>query len=194
MFKNVSKSTIFVRHKTRKAMTRYNELKKKFEQDFKSAKSINDMRFYLLCLIALETGARVSDLLELDYESIQDDEIVYRNKKSKKQQEQIVSRELVSYIKRYKDTTEQLGQEHKNIFYNAQKGTLLSRITANRRTQKEYNMNFHELRKESGKNTASQMGVVMASAFLGHSRVSTTDLYLKTSMSEYKKQMRKLKR
>ena len=57
-------------------MTRYNELKKKFEQDFKSAKSINDMRFYLLCLIALETGARVSDLLELDYDSIQDDESI----------------------------------------------------------------------------------------------------------------------
>ena len=64
-------------------MTRYREIKVRIEQDFRSAKSLNDMRFYLLCLMALETGARVSDLLKLDYDSIQKDEIVYKNTKSK---------------------------------------------------------------------------------------------------------------
>lgn len=175
-------------------MTRYNELKQKFEQDYLNAKRINDMRFYLLCLIALETGARVSDILNFEFDWIQENnDIVYKNTKSQIRQEQILSSKLISHIKRYKDTTIALGQEHKNIFYNPQKGTTMARMTANRRTQKEYNVNFHELRKESGKNIASQMGVVMASNFLGHSRVSTTDLYLKVTMNEYKKRMRKAK-
>lgn len=61
---------------------------------------------------------------------------------------------------------------------------------ANRRTQKEFGINFHQLRKEAGKNVASQKGVVMASKYLGHSRTSTTDIYLRVSDNEYKKQMK----
>jgi integrase len=175
-------------------MTRYRELKLKIEQDFKSANSENDMRFYLLCLMALETGARVSDLLKLNFDSIQNDEIAYKNTKSKIEQEQIISNTLQGYIMRYNQTITLLGTWNSKIFYNPSKKAVLSRVTANRRSQKEYGINFHELRKESGKNTANQMGVVMASKFLGHSRVSTTDLYLKVSANEYKKQMRKLER
>ena len=67
------------------------------------------------------------------------------------------------------------------------------RLLANRRTQKEFGFNFHELRKEAGKNVANQKGVVYASKYLGHSRVSTTDIYLGVSANTYREQMKDVK-
>ena len=75
------------------------------------------------------------------------------------------------------------------VFYNAKKGSLMSRITANRRCTVSFDFNFHNLRKIAGKNIASQKGVVYASKFLGHSRVSTTDIYLGISADQFKKDM-----
>ena len=170
-------------------MTRYKELKTKIESQYLDAKSVNDMRFYLLCLMALETGARVSDLLKLEFNSIDGNMINYLNYKSKIKQNQRITDSLKSHIERYKETITVLGQYDRTIFYNPQKGKPMARMTANRRSQKEDNMNFHQFRKESGKNTASQKGVVIASKFLGHSKVSITDIYLGVSDEEYKKQM-----
>ncbi len=149
------------------------------------------MRFYILCLLALETGARVSDLLKLDWSSIDFNtaEVIYTNTKSKRRQFQRISSSLLNHIKRYKSTLEISRVFHSKIFYNSYKGSVLSRVTANRRTQKELGMNFHQLRKEAGKNIANQMGVVMASKYLGHSRVSTTDIYLGVSDDTYREQM-----
>ena len=175
-------------------MFSYREIKNKIENDYLTAKSVNDMRFYLLCLMALESGARVSDLLQLEFNAIdlKNNIISYKNNKSKKNQEQMVSDNLISYINRYKSTVIELGVFSNNIFYNANKGAILSRVTANRRTQKEYKINFHELRKISGKNIANQRGVVLASKFLGHSKVSTTDIYLSISKNDYLNQMKSI--
>ena len=67
-------------------MTAYRELKNEIEDKFVSAKSERDMRFYLLCLLALESGARVSDLLKLSWHALDFDkaEISYFNTKGKK--------------------------------------------------------------------------------------------------------------
>jgi len=175
-------------------MYSYREIKKRVENDYLTAKSVNDMRFYLLCLMALESGARVSDLLKLDFNAIDTDNnvISYENSKSKKHQEQRISDNLISYINRYKQTLIELGLFDSSIFYNANKRAILSRVTANRRTQKEYKINFHELRKISGKNIANQKGVVLASKFLGHSKVSTTDIYLSISKDDYLNQMKNI--
>jgi integrase len=173
-------------------MNKYFELKSKLKDLFLNAKSEKDMRFYLLCILALETGARVSDLLKLEWDNFDlvNNTVTYLNKKSKKTQEQLISSTLVNYINRYKNVLEVSKTLHNSVFYNNAKNSILSRVTANRRTQKEFNINFHELRKEAGKNVASQQGVVMASKYLGHSRVSTTDIYLGISNDTYKKQMK----
>ena len=83
-------------------------------------------------------------------------------------------------------------KESNFVFYNVKKGYLMSRITANRRCTATFNFNFHNLRKIAGKNIASQKGVVYASKFLGHSRVSTTDIYLGISADQFKKDMREV--
>jgi integrase len=170
-------------------MTIYRELKSRIEANYLSANKVSDMRFYLLSLIALETGARVSDLLKLEFSAINENVISYTNSKSKRKQNQIVSTNLVSHINRYKSTLIELEQFSSLMFYNQSKGSVLSRVTANRRSQKEFDINFHQLRKESGRNVASQRGVVLASKFLGHSKVSTTDIYLNISDNDYLKQM-----
>ena len=170
-------------------MTNYKELKQKAEAQFLSATKLSDMRFYLLTISALETGARVSDLLKLSFSDIIENEIHYLNHKSNKHQEQRITDNLKSFINRFKETLIVCGCYNDKIFYNASKGAVLSRVTANRRSQKEFKINFHQLRKESGKNICSQLGVVYASKFLGHSKVSTTDIYLGTSKDEFKKVM-----
>jgi len=170
-------------------MTVYRELKNRIESDYLTANKLSDMRFYLLSLMALETGARVSDLLKLEFAAIEENVISYTNSKSNKKQNQIVSQNLISHINRYKETLIELGQFNTLIFYNSSKGSVLSRVTANRRSQKEFEINFHQLRKESGRHVASQRGVVLASKFLGHSKVSTTDIYLNISDNDYLNQM-----
>ena len=152
------------------------------------------MRFYLLCMMALETGARVSDLLQLDWEdiSIERKDVAYINKKSKKEQIQLLSDSTINSLLIYKDVVGGFNLRL-GLFYNKNKGSVMSRITANRRTQKEFGFNFHELRKEAGKNIANQKGVVYASTYLGHSRVSTTDLYLGVSANTYREQMKDVK-
>ena len=172
-------------------MNTYSELKFKIEVKFKGAKSERDMRFYLLCILALESGARVSDLLKLEWNNIDTENgvISYLNKKSKKNQQQNISKNTVQHVRIYKETIESV-EFNNSIFYNNYKNTLMSRVTANRRTQKEFGVNFHALRKEAGQNIANQKGVVLASKFLGHSKVSTTDIYLGISDKTYINQMK----
>ena len=176
-------------------MSTYSEIKRAVESKFKDAKSESDMRFYLLCMMALETGARVSDLLALDWRniSIEDKDVSYTNKKSDKKQIQLLSENTITCILTYMEVVEPITLENHQLFYNRKKGSVMSRITANRRTQKEFGFNFHELRKEAGKNVANQKGVVYASKYLGHSRVSTTDIYLGVSANTYREQMKDVK-
>ena len=143
-------------------------------------------------MLALESGARVSDLLKLEWSNIDTENniVSYLNTKSKKMQEQNISETVVSYINRFKAILESSNELNNNIFYNSYKANVMSRVTANRRSQKEFGINFHQLRKEAGKNIANQSGVVLASAYLGHSKVSTTDIYLGTSKASYLKQMK----
>jgi integrase len=173
-------------------MSTYRELKQKVDSGFLESIKKTDMRFYLLCLLALESGARVSDLLKLEWSNIDTENniVSYLNTKSKKMQEQNISETVVSYINRFKAILESSNELNNNIFYNSYKANVMSRVTANRRSQKEFGINFHQLRKEAGKNIANQSGVVLASAYLGHSKVSTTDIYLGTSKASYLKQMK----
>ena len=78
---------IFVKTKT-EIMTEYLELKDKANANFMQSKTKGDIRFHLLVLLALETGARVSDLLNITTEDFSEESgstyLSYLNKKGKK--------------------------------------------------------------------------------------------------------------
>ena len=125
-------------------MKSYSDLKNSIEDKFVLATSERDMRFYLLCLLALESGARVSDLLKLSWHSV-DFELLtlsYMNTKGKKRQSANLTRTLIGYVLRYKETLESNKVYSDKIFFNSYKKTVLSRVTANRRTQKEFGLSL----------------------------------------------------
>ena len=181
------KMRIFGKAKRRKMIT-YLETKDRAESLFMKSKTDSDQRFYLLVILALETGARVSDLLNIKIDDFrQEGELTYLfyiNKKGKKKQTQRISEKTAFKVNAFMED-----KESSFVFYNAKKGSLMSRITANRRCTATFDFNFHNLRKIAGKNIASQKGVIYASKFLGHSRVSTTDIYLGISADQFKKDM-----
>jgi integrase len=83
------------RNKNREIMTEYLELKDKANANFMQSKTRGDIRFHLLVLLALETGARVSDLLNITTENFSIENgntyLSYLNKKGKKKQVQRIS-------------------------------------------------------------------------------------------------------
>jgi len=178
---------IFVEIKTDK-MSEYLELKEQANTNFLQSKTNGNLRFHLLVLLALETGARVSDLLNINTEDFKEENGVtylsYLNKKGKKKQVQKISKSTALKVGIVSNDVNTAG-----VFYNGKKGATMSRITANRKCTSVYGFNFHNLRKIAGKNVATQKGVVYASKFLGHSRVSTTDIYLGVSTDQFKKDM-----
>ena len=180
--------SIFVKAKPKK-MDTYLKTKEKTERLFKTSKTESDQRFYLLVILALETGARVSDLLNIkinDFRQVDNATLLdYKNKKGKKKQTIRISEKTANKVNTYMED-----KESSFIFYNEKKGSLMSRITANRRCTATFDFNFHNLRKIAGKNIAKQKGVVYASKFLGHSRVSTTDIYLRISDEQWLEDMK----
>jgi len=180
--------SIFVKAKPKK-MDTYLKTKEKTERLFKTSKTESDQRFYLLVILALETGARVSDLLNIkinDFRQVDNATLLdYKNKKGKKKQTIRISEKTANKVNTYMED-----KESSFIFYNEKKGSLMSRITANRRCTATFDFNFHNLRKIAGKNIANQKGVIYASKFLGHSRVSTTDIYLGISDEQWLEDMK----
>ena len=174
---------IFVEIKTDK-MSEYLELKEQANTNFLQSKTNGNVRFHLLVLLALETGARVSDLLNINTEDFTEENgityLSYLNKKGKKKQVQKISKSTALKVGIVSNDVNTAG-----VFYNEKKGATMSRITANRKCTSVYGFNFHNLRKIAGKNVATQKGVVYASKFLGHSRVSTTDIYLGVSTDQF---------
>ena len=192
---------IFVETKT-DTMSEYLELKEQANTNFLQSKTSGNVRFHLLVLLALETGGRVSDLLGIKRDNFSEENgswyITYKNTKASREKSvnkktgKVTPKKTVMQTQHVsKKTMDKVDivANGSGVFYNDKKGTTMSRITANRKCTSIYGFNFHNLRKIAGKNVATQKGVVYASKFLGHSRVSTTDIYLGMSTDQFKKDM-----
>ena len=183
----------------------YLQIKRKAEENFIKSKTEGDRRFHLLVILALESGARVSDLLQITTENFVTENgithLSYKNTKASRKRKvdketgkitpakTVIQSQHITAKTMEKVNVVTNGISFTSIFYNDKKKTIMSRITANRKCNSIYGFNFHNLRKIAGKNIASQKGVVYASKFLGHSRVSTTDTYLGVSNNQFKKDM-----
>jgi len=195
---------IFIETKTDK-MKEYLELKDKANANFMQSKTEGDLRFHLLVLLALETGARVSDLIGIRTDNFIEDNgkwsISYKNTKASRKKKlnketgkitpakTVMQSQYITTKTMEKVNIVTNGITAYGVFFNEKKKATMSRITANRKCTALYGFNFHNLRKIAGKNVATQKGVVYASKFLGHSRVSTTDIYLGVSTDQFKKDM-----
>lgn len=170
----------------------YSETKNRLLSLYSEAEKINDKRFYMIGLLSLETGGRVSDLIPLKWSNFDFNKntVQFKNKKSKKIQKQKFSDVLKNVLLQYKNEIQRFYGISEDVFFNAStQNNLVSRVSITRRCKNEFGFGFHEFRRMSAKNVASQGGVVIASKFLGHSRVSTTDIYLSVSDEDYLNQM-----
>lgn len=171
----------------------FEKLKFEMYQGYEKSKTTTDQRFYLFGIIALETGARISDVLKLEYEQIDGEYITYLNQKSNKTQTQKLSEKTRRIIEAFKQSNQGLGIFSPNIFFNPVKDALLHRGSVHRRIVKEFDIKPHDLRHLAGQRVCSQAGIPLAQKFLGHSRASTTDKYLNVSEDEYLNQMNNIK-
>lgn len=171
----------------------YLEIKKQIIENYEGSKSHNDKRFFAICLTGLQTGARISDLIKLEWSNFdfKTNVLSFRNTKSKKKQNQLFGNDLRAVLLDLKNESFRMYGIQKEAFYNDKtKDNKVSRVSITRRCSKDFGFSFHEFRRISAKNVANQKGVVKASSFLGHSRVSTTDIYLNSSMDNYLEEMR----
>ena len=91
-------------------MDTYLETKDKAERLFKNSKTESDQRFHLLVILALETGARVSDLLNIkinDFRQVDKATLLdYKNKKGKKKQTVRISEKTANKVNSYMEDKE----------------------------------------------------------------------------------------
>jgi integrase len=171
----------------------YLETKETLIKRYDNSTKINDKRFYALCLTSLVTGGRISDMIKIRWNNFDfsRDVVAFTNTKSKKRQKQRVCSELKRILLDYQNVSFRYYGKVDEVFYNySTKTKLVNRLSITRRCKHEFDFTFHEFRRLSAKNIANQKGIVGAKNFLGHARVSTTDLYLNLSEDQYLEDMK----
>jgi len=171
----------------------YLETKETLIKRYDNSTKINDKRFYALCLTSLVTGGRISDMIKIRWNNFDfsRDVVAFTNTKSKKRQKQRVCSELKRILLDFQNISSRYYGEVNEVFYNySTKTKLVNRFSITRRCKNEFGFTFHKFRHISAKNIANQKGVVGAKNFLGHSRATTTDNYLKLSEDEYLEDMK----
>lgn len=172
----------------------YSISRKMFYED--SSYSIDRKTEALAYILALETGLRVSDLLNLKYSDIEYNAELKKHvftcyvSKVKKEHKGVVSAEAYNYIELYKNIIKTCynGFSDVHVFYNYKTNKLYSRQWLHKRIKliSEMlgldNIGMHSIRKSSAINVLDKTGSLsMAQYHLTHSRATTTDNYLKVT-------------
>lgn len=169
----------------------YNEARKMFFSD-SNAYSLERKSEYLAYLLALESGLRVSDLLEQKYSHFSFNDKLGRYcfttyiKKTKGQHTGVISNELYHYIHEYKDAVRTIHNWSSDyIFYNYKNNKPFTRQWLHKRIKliaeklRLKNVGVHSIRKASAIHVLDKTGSLsMAQYHLSHKRATTTDKYL----------------
>ncbi|MFD2823640.1 tyrosine-type recombinase/integrase [Lacinutrix iliipiscaria] len=183
----------------------YNEARKMFF-DNTDAYSIERKSEYLAYLLALESGLRVSDLLQQKYQNFSFNQKIEKYcfttliKKTKSEHTGVISNELYHYIQEYKDAvrvTHNRSSEY--IFYNYRTNKTYTRQWLHKRIKmvakklKFKNIGVHSIRKASAIHVLDLTGSLsMAQYHLSHKRATTTDKYLGVTKASALEQLAKV--
>lgn len=172
----------------------YNEARKLFFEN-SEAYTLERKSENLAYLLALESGLRVSDLLELKYHYFTLNDNIGRYtftspiKKTHGMHTGVISNELFHYIQEYKDAVRVIhNRSNEYIFYNYKVNKPYSRQWLHKRIKmiaeklKFKNCGVHSIRKASAIHVLDKTGSLsMAQYHLSHKRATTTDKYLGVS-------------
>ena len=180
----------------------YNEARKLFFENSK-AYTLERKSENLAYLLALESGLRVSDLLELRYYYFNYNDSISRYcfttpiKKTNGMHTGVISNELYHYIQEYKDAVRVIhNRSSEYIFYNYNVNKPYSRQWLHKRIKmiaeklKFKNAGVHSIRKASAIHVLDKTGSLsMAQYHLSHKRATTTDKYLGVTQSSALEQL-----
>jgi integrase len=179
------------------ALTLINECDKQTD----SRLMLSNRMFGLVLLIGLESGARITDILNLTWDNIKEcgpNEYMlsYHIKKTKKDISIPISNDLVSRINNNKNHFRTQYGFNNNIFYNYGNGTKYTRVWASKRISKANLQGLlgdiidvagsHSLRRTAAINVfeKSNGDIRIASMLLGHKNLVTTSNYLLVNEKE----------
>lgn len=143
----------------------------------------NDLNFWLYCRIAMLTGLRSVDILNMKVKSINFTDRVAHIV------EQKTKRKVTVNI--YSDVLSRINKEQEFVLWNEKYSTPVSLMTINRRLKKIFkddniNVSSHSIRKAVGRYIYEKTGndVIKAMQFLGHKSPDTTRRYLEVNQDE----------
>ena len=156
----------------------------------------------LAFMLALDTGLRASDLLNLKMKgSIKYDDKLKSfvcvsdiKKTGKRNHKTIVSAEtedMYRYVLRNQDSRLHYDRTE-FIFTNPATGKQFTRFWLNKRAKHTFGINFHQLRKISALRVLEVGSLADAQKHLAHARATTTDLYLGVTETDHLERMKRM--
>lgn len=140
--------------------------------------------FYII--VAINTGLRIGDILNLNKKDFENGSIKFREEKTNKAKELKFNNKVLTAFT-------ELNPRNEEVF-TSQKGTLFTKQQINRKLKQHFqtrnkNVSSHSLRKGFGRkvyenNNSSDRGLLVLSQIFNHSSVSVTRDYLCISKEE----------
>jgi integrase len=144
--------------------------------------------FYII--VAVNTGLRIGDILNLKKEHFENGGSKFREQKTKKAKDLRLNDKI---LKAYEELKPKLNPRSEEVF-TSQKGTLFTKQQINRKLKQHFqtrnkNVSSHSLRKGFGRkvyenNNSSDRGLLLLSQIFNHSAVNVTRNYLDISQEE----------
>ena len=137
----------------------------------------DNLNFWLYCKIAMNTGLRSSDILEMKISSIDFKNSVIRIKEKKTKKENIIPFNRPQILER-------INQDQKFVLWNHKYKTNVSLMTINRRLKtifgSVYHISSHSIRKSIANEVYLNSGkdIYSVMKFLNHSSILVTQKYL----------------
>lgn len=145
-----------------------------------------------LCIVGVNLGLRISDLLSLKHRDLTNDTLIIIEKKTSKRRELKLNQSIKDAYAIYRDHLGLVSGD--DYLFMSQKKTTFSNRQVNRLLQSVYgtaskNISTHSLRKTFGRRVwendqCSERSLIMLSKIFNHTSVATTRIYLGIQQEE----------